>query len=132
MTNVTKKRILNIMDTLTVELVVVDGQIDLDSSTEAFTTALDALVVQRDLASVGIADAVAEIFAAYKGTAIAMPTLASMTAQKLGAVPENFKTISGRVLDYVRANTKGDNSLLVSRKGRSGGVFLRADAPVQA
>jgi hypothetical protein len=127
-----RKRILNIMDTLTTTLVITDGQVDSAATVAAFETALEELVVQRDLAAVGISEAVAEIFAAHKGVAIAMPTLASLTAQKLGAVPENFKAITGRVLDYVRANTKGDNSLLVSRKGRAGGVSLRADAPVQA
>lgn len=119
------------MSTITVELVTSNGSIDQAASQAAFATALSAHVAEVELQDTLIAEKVAELFAEYKGRHIQMPTLASMVTQRLGGVPENFKTLSSRVLDYVRANAQGDNSLLVISKGKNGGASLRADATVK-
>lgn len=117
---------------LSVTLVETDGRIDADKSRAAFDTVLSNLIAERDVEVGQIASAVEALFDTYKGKPIAMPALASMAAQKLNAQPENFKTLSERVLDYVRANSKGDSSLFVIGKGKGGGCYRRADAPVKA
>lgn len=128
---------------ITTTLVADGGKIDIDASTQAFRTA--ALKRQAELETEGaeIAQAVEELFDQYRGKAIPMPTVGSMVAQKLNAQPENFKVLSDRVLDYVRANsqTTGSeedgtlvqhpDSLFVIGKGKGGGAYRRADAPVK-
>ncbi len=128
---------------ITVDLVTTDGVIDIDASAQAFRTA--ALRRQAELETEGaeIAQACEELFDQYRGKAIPMPTVGSMVAQKLNAQPENFKVLSDRVLDYVRANsqTTGSeedgtlvqhpDSLFVIGKGKGGGAYRRADAPAK-
>src|SRR6185369_726615 len=125
---------------ITTTLVADGGKIDIDASTQAFRTA--ALKRQAELETEGaeIAQACEELFDQYRGKAIPMPTVGSMVAQKLNAQPENFKVLSDRVLDYVRANsqTTGSeedgtlvqhpDSLFVIGKGKGGGAYRRADA----
>jgi hypothetical protein len=131
-TNVTERKNINIMDTLTVELVVTDGQVDVDASVEAFTEALEANIAERKIALSGVAEAVATLFDANKGAHIALPTIGSLVASALNSPPASFKTISARVQDYVRSNAKGDQSLFVSVRGRAGGTARRADMAVKA
>lgn len=124
---------------ITVDLTVTDGLVDIDASIATFRTA--ALKRQAELETEGaeIAQACSELFDQYRGKAIPMPTVGSMVAQKLNAQPENFKVLSDRVLDYVRANSQttgseedGDlvqhpDSLFVIGKGKGGGCSRRAD-----
>ena len=132
---------------LTVELVIGDdGSIDQDKSETAFQGALLKYRADREMEGTQIAAAVSDLFDQYKGTAVPMPAVCSMTAQKLGAQPENFKVLHDRVADYIRANSQGDavddgtkdgtvqrpNSLFVIAKGKGGGVTRRADRPVKA
>jgi hypothetical protein len=127
---------------LTVDLVTQDGHIDIDASTQAFRSA--ALKRQAELETEGaeIAQAVSDLFDTHQ-KAIAMPVLGSLVAQKLNAQPENFKVLSERALDYVRANsqerkaadgtvTKYEDSLFVIGKGKNGGCYRRADRPAPA
>ena len=121
--------------TLTVKLVQGDnGSIDTEATTAAFQDQLAAHVANVETESSQIASKVAELFAdnKNKGKYIALPTVGSLTAHMLGAVSENFQTFSERVCDYVRANSKGDDSLFVIRKGSGGGCGLRADVAVKA
>lgn len=120
------------MDTLTVELVTVDGMVDVDASVEAFTKALEANIAERSIALQGVAEAVATLFDANKGAHIALPTIGSLVASALNSPPASFKTISARVQDYVRANAKGGSSLFVSVRGRNGGTARRSDMVVTA
>ena len=127
---------------LTVQLVETDGLIDQDASHAAFTTALSKHIAEREVEQTQIASAVSDLFDQYKGSSINMPALASMTAQKLNAQPENFKVLSERVLDYVRANAQGETakdgsverpeSVFVIGKGKGGGCYRRADRPAKA
>jgi hypothetical protein len=115
-------------NTLTVNLVTdASGNVDEAASQAAFTSALTAHVAERETQNDLIADGVKSLFDQYLGKSISMPTVASMVTQKLGAPPESFKTISDRVLNYVRANSQGDNSLLVVTKGKGGGCARRSD-----
>ncbi len=121
---------------LTVDLVQTDGHIDIEASTQAFRSACIKRQAELETEQEQIAEVVSALFDLYRGKSIAMPALASMAAQKLNAQPENFKVLSDRVLDYVRANSQGEvtdkveerpNSLFVISKGKGGGCYRRAD-----
>lgn len=128
---------------LTVDLVLTDGRIDQAASEQAFHSALVRRTAELETEQEEIAEAVAALFDRYPGQAIGMPAVASMTVQALNAQPENFKVLSDRVLDYVRANSQetgsektGDlashpDSLFVIAKGKNGGCYRRADRPAK-
>lgn len=126
---------------LTVDLVLTDGHIDQDASEQAFSAALTRRMAELETEETQIAAATAELFDTYRGQPIAMPTLGSLVAQKLNAVPENHAVLSERAKQYVRANSQGKvtdgveerpNSLFVIGKGKNGGVSRRADRPAKA
>lgn len=130
-------------ESLTVELVVVDGVVDADESLLAFETALENRVAEREIEQTGIATAVAELFALTEnfGKAVAMPTIASMVCASLHVPAQSHSVITERVLNYLRAQSQGKvvdgveerpASLLVTTKGRNGGTAIRADRPVPA
>ena len=125
-------------NSLTVDLVLSGGHIDIEASTQAFRAACLKRQAELETEQEQIAEAVSALFDTYQGKSIAMPAVASMTAQKLNAQPENFKVLSDRVLDYVRANSQGEvkdgveqhpGSLFVITKGKGGGCYRRADRP---
>lgn len=128
---------------LTVDLVITDDHIDIDASTEAFRSAAIKRQAELETEQTQIAQAVSDLFDLHRGKPIAMPVLGSLVAQRLNALPENFKVLSDRALTYVRANsqerkaadgtvTKHDDSEFVIGKGKNGGCYRRADKPVQA
>lgn len=126
---------------ITVELVLSGGHIDQDASEQAFRSALTRRMAELETEQTEIAAAVTELFDQYRGQPIAMPTLGSLVASKLNAVPENHAVLSERAKDYVRANAQGKvtdgteerpNSLFVIGKGKNGGVSRRADRPAKA
>lgn len=131
-------------NSLTVELVSNDGHIDQAASTEAFRGALVKRIAELETEQTEIAEQLSALFDQYQGKAIPMPTLGSMVAQRLNAQPENFKVLSDRTLDYVRANSQStgsedDGNLVlhpdsefVIGKGKGGGCYRRADRPVTA
>ena len=124
-----------------VTLVTSGGRIDQDASQEAFRGALIKRIAELETEQDEIADAVSALFDQYQGKPIAMPTLGSMVAQRLNAQPENFKVLSDRALEYVRANsqttgsedegnlTQHPDSEFVIGKGKGGGCYRRADRP---
>ncbi len=127
--------------TLTVELVTAGGHIDQAASERAFSQALVKRMAELETEQEQIAAATTELFDQYLGQAIAMPTLGSLVAQKLNAVPENHAVLSERAKQYVRANSQGKvtdgveerpDSLFVIGKGKNGGVTRRADRPAKA
>lgn len=129
---------------LTTDLVLSQGRIDIEASVQAFRSAAVKRQAELETEQAEIAAAVEDLFDRNPSKAIAMPTLGSMVAQALNAVPENFKVLSERALDYVRANsqTTGSekegtlvqhpDSLFVIGKGKNGGCYRRADRPAPA
>jgi len=127
---------------LTVELVTTDGHIDIDASAEAFRSAAIKRQAELETEQTEIAQAVSDLFDLHR-KAIPMPVLGSLVAQRLNAQPENFKVLSDRTLDYVRANSQSTgseeegnlvlhpDSLYVIGKGKGGGCSRRADMPVK-
>jgi hypothetical protein len=116
------------MKTLQVEIVSRDGSVDQEATRQAFETALETHLAQVEIAHGVVAGAVDAVFSDHP-QAMAMPTIAALACQKLNATPENHASLTEAVLDYVRANNKGDNSLFVSVRGRSGGTIRRSDLP---
>ena len=125
---------------LTTDLVLTGGKIDIDASVQAFRSAAVKRQAELETEQSEIAEAVEALFDSNRGKAIAMPVLGSMVAQALNAQPENFKVLSDRVLDYVRANSQGEvkdgvaarpDSLFVIGKGKNGGCYRRADRPAK-
>lgn len=129
---------------LTTDLALAGGKIDIEASVQVFRAAAVKRQAELETEQAEIAQAVEDLFDRNLGKAIAMPTLGSMVAQALNAVPENFKVLSERALDYVRQNsqTTGSekegtlvqhpDSLFVIGKGKNGGCYRRADRPAPA
>lgn len=105
-----------------------DGTIDQGASLDVARLALSKLAAQHETEVGTISAAVAEVFATHESP-IGMPALVSLTCSKLNVQPENFSYLSERVAEYVRDNAQdraGDSSAFVIRKGKGGGVALRA------
>ena len=131
-------------DTLTVNLVSkADGSIDQEASEQAFADQLAAHIVDRETQDTQIANVVSSLFDKHLGKFLTMPTLCSLAVGALNGQPENWKTLSERVANYVRANsqerkaadgtiTKDDSSAYVIGRGAGKGVARRADQPVKA
>jgi len=131
----------NMTESLSIELVLVDGNIDQTASLAAFETALVRRATEREIERTGIAEAVSELFDENLGKSIPMPTVASMVCAKLNVPAESHNVISERVLGYLRENSQGKtvdgveerpDSLLVTTKGKGGGTSRRADRPAPA
>lgn len=128
-------------ESLSIELVLVDGNIEQTASLAAFETALVRRATEREIERTGIAEAVSELFDENLGKSIPMPTVASMVCAKLNVPAESHNVISERVLGYLRENSQGKtvdgveerpDSLLVTTKGLGGGTSRRADRPAPA
>ncbi len=128
---------------LTTDLVLQGGRIDIEASVQAFRAAALRRQAELETEQTEIASAVESLFDSHLGKAIPMPVLGSMVAQALNAQPENFKVLSERALDYVRANsqerkaadgtvTQHPDSAFVIGKGKNGGCYRRADRPAPA
>ena len=105
------------MKTLQVEIVSRDGSVDQEATRQAFETALETHLAQTEIAHGVVAGAVDQVFDRHP-QAMAMSTIASLACSILNATPENCASLTEAVLDYVRANNKGDASLFVSVKGK--------------
>jgi hypothetical protein len=132
------------METITVTLVLTDGQVDTGATTEAFDSLLNTYVNNRSAQTEQIAAAVMEVLTEANGRPIAMPTVGSMAAFKLNALSENFAVVQERAIQYIRDNSQTStiksevegeedvvihhpDSLFVIQKGFGGGVTTRAN-----
>jgi hypothetical protein len=121
------------MSTITTELVFDDlGAVDQDGSIDKFTDGLASFISNLETENASVTSVVAEVYADHKGQTMTTPTVVSYAAAKLNLQPSNFTVMTKRIGNYLRSNSKGDNSLFVSVKGPKGGIFLRADLPVKA
>jgi hypothetical protein len=116
------------MTTLSVEIVSANGSVDQEATMQAFSEVLARHISETEIAHSVVAGAVDSVFDRHPG-AMSMPTLASLACTALNATPTNHAALYETVLDYVRANNKGDASLFVSVRGRSGGTARRIDLP---
>ena len=130
-------------ETITVNLVVVNGVLDQAASIVAAESAIVRRAAEMNEEGSRIGDAVAELFAESKGASIALPVVASLVCNRLNVPHQAFSTVSERVMEFVRANAQGtvdkatkaeqrpDSTYLIV-KGANGGVCVRADRTVKA
>lgn len=101
---------------------------DKAASQAALLTTFEAFWTDRDTYVQKIADAVNAVFDRESdGTRINLPHVASLTIAELKVSPKEYGKWEQRVLDYVRSNSKGDDSLFDIGKGtKNGGVARKA------
>ena len=119
----------------------VDGSIDQDACLAGCKTAITKYVAERETEEATIALAVNDLFDEHKGARLNMPYVQNEALRRLNVQPENFKTLSERVAQYVRDHAQGEkaedgsferpDSLFLINKGKGGGVARRADLPVK-
>lgn len=134
------------MSQITDFLVREDGIVNEEKSVEKFRSAMLKHIAESETELATIATAVGAVFDQYKGASINMPALCNFALGRLNAQPENYKSLSDRVAQYVRDNAQGkdltpkgqkekvwenSSSLFVISKGVGGGVCRRADRPVK-
>ena len=100
-----------------------DGSVNVALSTQAHTDALDAWVLENEIPSDRIEQAVDSILTQKDGR-VTTPTLCNLAAFSLGADVNNLKQVSDRVHSYVKAQTKAGKLFTV--KGIGGGVSRTA------
>jgi hypothetical protein len=107
------------------EFVVRDssGCVDVDATIENFSSQLGTFMVETEVETAGIAQAVNAVFDTHKGVNINTPALVSLSIQslsiqKLDVSPANYADMAEKIADYVRSNKA---TFLVS-KGKGGGV----------
>ena len=103
-----------------------NGSIDHEATIAKFENDLNAFSVEREKEESVIADALHVIFDSHKGKRIPMPFLTSEVLRVLNVQPENFKSLTEKVQEYVRACD--DFSI---GKGKGGGVGRACDLPVK-
>jgi hypothetical protein len=125
-------------ETITVDVLFTDGQVDVDATTTLFASSLERRIAEISEETSGIAETVDRLLADNNGVAITMPTLSNMTASELGAPTSAHQVLAGRVLNYLRQNSQGKvdkdtkaeenpNSLFVIARGPGAGVLRRCD-----
>ena len=107
-----------------------DGSIDLDATVSKFEGDVSTYVALQAADQEKVAEAVATVFDTNMGTNINMPFLVSQALPLLGVSASTHKSLSERVLAYVRSNADGKGSNLFSIvKGIHGGVKRLSDVP---
>lgn len=115
------------MPTISIEVVrSFDGSVDMTASLMSAKTAIEKFVADKESEDTAINVAVHEVFDQFKGASINMPALVSLTIQKLGGSPENFKVLGDKVSAFIRGNS-GDFGVFTITKGRGGGVRRNSD-----
>lgn len=117
------------MSTITLNTYVVrasNGSIDHEATIAKFEGDLNTFAAAREKEDSLIAEALHGIFDSHKGKRIPMPFLTSEVLRVLNVQPENFKSLSEKVQEYVRACD--DFSI---GKGKGGGVGRACDLPVK-
>ena len=108
-------------------VVMSKGSVDVEATVSSFRAALVKHLAERETQNATIASAVHAVFDKNRGQVINMPALTGLALQELNAQPENYNTLSDRIQEYVREQSKGDASLFIITKGKGGGCKRRAD-----
>jgi len=102
------------------------GSINFDATIAKFEADLSTFHAAREKEESVIADALHAIFDSHQGKRIPMPFLTSEVLRMLNVQPENFKSLSEKVQDYVRVCSDFNIG-----KGKGGGVGRVCDLPVK-
>jgi len=103
------------------------GLVDVTATLKACGEALTAANTEAQEAFAAVGPAVDAVFAKHAGSSINMPAIESFVVAELGTSPAKYKETAELVSNYVRANA-GENGKFEIRKGKGGGVRLRATA----
>lgn len=103
-----------------------DGSIDHEASVSQFAGALLKYEAERETEMATVAGAVNALFDQYKGARLNTPFLVGEALRRLNAQPENYKTLSERVTEFVRTSPQ-----FTIGKGKGGGVARIADLPTK-
>jgi hypothetical protein len=103
-----------------------NGSIDHSATLAKFEGDLFSFAQEREKEESVIAEALHGIFDSHKGKRIPMPFLTSEVLRVLNVQPENFKSLTEKVQEYVRACD--DFSI---GKGKGGGVGRACDLPAK-
>ena len=108
-----------------------DGSIDLDGTERKFSGDLIRFQTERELEAEAVGFAVNAVFDQYPGVKLNMPAMTSMALQRLNVQPENFKSLTEKVQEYIRdrAGERDSGAPFHIGKGKGGGVFRWADQP---
>ena len=114
---------------ITIHAVEFNGTIDKEAAKDSLFAKIDELMADRASYRGKVAHAVTDVFDRHqRGTRFLLNHLLSKTIEALDVKPEQFSKWEDRVLEYVRSNSKGEESLYVMGKGsKNGGVGRRAD-----
>ena len=108
-----------------------DGSIDHDATLAKFRGDLLKYSVERDLESETVGAAVNAVFDQFPGARLNMLAVTSYALTHLNVQPENFKSLSDRVVGYIRdhAGNRESGALFHIGKGKGGGCWRWADVP---
>lgn len=101
------------------------GLVDLEATLKAVAEAVTSynVTLSNDMDRIG--QAVHAVFDQYKGSAVNMPALTSLTIAKLGNVgPSEYQAMGERVHAFVKAN---EGTVFQIAKGKGGGCKRIAD-----
>jgi hypothetical protein len=104
-----------------------DGSVDHDSTLEKFASDLLRFEEIQDKENATVGKAVHALFDQYKGAKLNTPFVIGEVLSKLNAQPENYKTLSNKIADFLKSQSQGDNSTFVVSKGKGGGIGRRID-----
>ena len=114
-----------------------EGGIDHEATLAKFAGDLLAFEVEQEAEASTIGAAVHALFDQFKGARLNMPYLTGEVLRRLNATPENYKTLTEKVQNFVRNQAQGESledgsveypgSTFIIGKGKGGGVARRCD-----
>lgn len=119
------------MASISIDLVrSAEGSVDVEATLFKAHEQILEYIAKRETEEAEIGKAVHAVFDQYPGASINMPAITSLVLRSLGAEPANFKTLTEKVVEYLRNNSgeKGMAQFQIAR-GRNGGVKRWCDQP---
>lgn len=117
--------------TITFNLIQSNGVDDTEASRQNLLAQFDAFMSDRATFLERIAQAVNGVFDRSDTPRINLPHIVSMAIADLKVSPKDYGKWEGRVLEYVRCNSTGPDSIFEIGKGsKNGGVARRVRAAV--
>lgn len=114
-----------------------NGSIDHEATLSKFAGDLLAYEAEQEQESSVIGGAVHALFDQFKGARLNVPYLTGEVLRRLNATPENYKTLTEKVQNFVRSQSQGESyddgtvehpqSVFVIGRGKGGGVARRCD-----
>lgn len=101
-----------------------NGSVDHEATLAKFAGDLASWEAQREADNAAIGVAVHSLFDRHLGKRLPMPFLTGEVLKALNAQPENYKSLTEKLTDYVRTSPEFDTA-----KGKGGGCGRVCDLP---